>query len=570
MCPIFGRWYGHSQRYIRLYSNMKQVKVPVKQGVVVGQQHQLPRGLQYESFLGVPYAQPPVGDLRFRSPVPLECFTEHELDCSKERDVSHQRDPITQQVVGSENCLFLNIYSPKVNSKNPLPVMVWIHGGGFCFGNGNCDYHFPAQLMQEEVIVVTLNYRLGALGFLSLPGAGIYGNAGLKDQRLALQWVQDNIANFNGDPQNVTLFGESAGASAIHLHIYAAHAKILFHKAIMQSGTANMEWVMQQNGAIKSHRLGKLLKGENVKEDSALLEYLQSMNVTPNGILSNTLKVLTADERRREMPFVFKPVLEDAGSPDSFFNSQVLDVLLDKERLQGMPVIMGYNSAEGLAMIVNAKRKLDLFEKDLTRLVPRNLVEKSEAPEAKEAANDIRQFYFNGQPLSLERLDNLVDLFSDYHFIIDMQLAAEIHANCQRTSPLYFYRFDYLGGRNMFKKLFQAEKLRGTAHAEELFYLFQMAEDQTLQSNEDKQLSESLCRMWANFARHGKPLDSWKPVTRPQKNEKGESEPFHLDYMLIDRECRMRRNPDAERMDFWRSMYKRYKADCYEALKAKL
>ncbi|XP_034478905.1 acetylcholinesterase-like isoform X2 [Drosophila innubila] len=569
MWPSFGRWYGHSQRFIRLYSNM-QVKVPVKQGVVVGQLNQLPSGLQYESFLGVPYAQPPVGELRFRSPVPLERFSDHELDCSKERDVAHQRDPITQQVVGSENCLFLNIYAPKVKNKNPLPVMVWIHGGGFCFGNGNSDYHFPAQLMQEEVIVVTLNYRLGALGFLSLPGAGIYGNAGLKDQRLALQWIQDNIVNFNGDPQNVTLFGESAGASSIHLHIYAAHANELFHKAIMQSGTANMEWVMQQKGAHKARRLGELLKGQNMEQDSAVLEFLQSRNVTPNGILANTLKVLTPDERRREMPFVFKPVVENADSPDSFVSSQILDLLLDKQRLQGMPVIMGYNSAEGLAMIVNARRKLDLYEKDLARLVPRNLIEKSQAPEAQEAANNMRQFYFNGQPLSLESLDNLVDLFTDYHFIIDMQLAAEIHVNCQITSPLYFYRFDYLGGRNMFKKLFQAENLRGTAHAEELFYLFQMAGEETPQNKEDTQLSKSICRMWANFAKYGKPSDSWMPVTRPKSNNKGESEPFHLDYMLIDRECRMQRNPDAERMDFWRSMYKRYKADCYEALRAKL
>lgn len=133
------------------------MKVPVKQGVVVGQQHKLPSGLQYESFLGVPYAQPPLGELRFRvstilhchslanwllhsqSPVPLERFEKHELDCSKEGEVSHQRDPFTLDVVGSENCLFLNVYVPKGKSNKPLPVMVWIHGGGFWFGNGNSD-----------------------------------------------------------------------------------------------------------------------------------------------------------------------------------------------------------------------------------------------------------------------------------------------------------------------------------------------------------------------------------------------------------------------------------------------
>ncbi|KAH8299625.1 hypothetical protein KR044_003621, partial [Drosophila immigrans] len=544
-----------------------QVKVTVKQGVVVGEQHQLPSGLQYERFLGVPYAQPPLGELRYRSPVPLERFAEHELDCSQERDVSHQRDPFTQEVVGSENCLFLNVYAPKSNSKSktPLPVMVWIHGGGFWFGNGNKDYTFPAQLMQEEVIVVTINYRLGALGFLSLPEAGIHGNAGLKDQRLALQWIQQNIASFNGDPQNVTLFGESAGAAAVHLHTYAAHANKLFHKAIMQSGTGNMEWVFQKHGSYKARRLAELLQGKNIELDSDLLRFLQSEQVTPNGILSRTMNVLTPDERRRELPLVFKPVLEEQSSPDSFITTSILDLMHDKERLQGMPTIMGYNSAEGIAMLLNARRKLELFDEDMARLVPRNLVEKPEAPEALEVAKEMRQFYFNGQALTKERLENLMDLLSDYHFNIDLQHAAEIHANCQSTAPLYFYRFDYLGKRNMYKVMFQAQKLRGASHADELFYLFQMDNDEIPTNQDDAQLSQQLCRMWASFARHGKPLDSWTPVARPKANEQ-----FQLDYLLIDRESKMQRNPDAERIQFWHSMYKKYRSDCYEALRAKL
>nr|XP_062131801.1 esterase B1 [Drosophila sulfurigaster albostrigata] len=562
----FGQLRGRSHKFIRLYSNMK-VKVPVKQGVVVGEQHQLPNGRQYERFLGVPYAQPPLGELRYRSPVPLERFTEPELDCSKERDVSHQRDPFSQEVIGSENCLFLNVYAPKSSSqsKTPLPVMVWIHGGGFWFGSGNSDYTFPAQLMQEEIIVVKLNYRLGALGFLSLPGAGIHGNAGLKDQRLALQWIQQNIANFNGDPQNVTLFGESAGAASVHLHTYAAHANQLFHKAIMQSGTGNMEWVFQKQSEYKARRLAELLQGKNIEGDQQLLKFLQSEQVTPNGILSRTLNVLTPDERRRELPLAFKPVVEDESSPDSFITSNILDLMHQKERLQGMPTMMGYNSAEGIAMLVNARRKLELYNEDLARVVPRNLVEKPEAPEALEAANDMRQFYFNGQALTKERLNNLVDVFTDYHFNIDLQHAAEIHASCQSTAPLYFYRFDYVGQRNMYKVMFQAQKLNGASHADELFYLFQMANDETPSSQEDSQFSEQLCRLWANFARHGKPLESWTPVSKPKTNE-----PFQLDCLLIDRECTMQRNPDADRMEFWRSMYKKYKSDCYEALRAKL
>ncbi|XP_017002254.2 esterase B1 [Drosophila takahashii] len=550
--------------FTRFHSSMK-VKVPVKQGVVVGNQKKLANGLEYNSFLGVPYAEPPLGELRFRSPRPLERFQEEELDCSKEGNMSHQRDPFTLQVAGSENCLFLNVYAPKVkNPGHPLPVMVWIHGGGFFFGNGNSDFHFPGKLMEQEVIVVTLNYRLGALGFLSLPEEGIHGNMGLKDQRLALQWVQENIASFNGDPSNVTLFGESAGGASVHLHTYARHANRLFHKAIMQSGTGNMEWVYQSEAATKTRRLAELLGGGDFGGDTkALLAFLQK--APPTGILANTLKVLTPDERRRCLPFAFKPVVEDSSSPDSFLDQNILELMHKKNSLRGMPVIMGYNSAEGLAMVVKAKQKIEAYEDDLARMVPRNLVLDPQAAEAQEAASDIRAFYFNGQALTMENLDNLVDLFSDYHFSMDLQLAAEIHASCQTQSPLYFYRLDYVGGRNMYKKIFQNEDLRGVAHADDICYVFQMAGDETEMRQDDLLVTEQICKMWANFARNGKPSDSWRPVQKPQ-----DGKPFQLDCLLIDRELKMCANPDGERMDFWRSMYRRYRNKCYEALRAKL
>ncbi|XP_017149738.1 esterase B1 [Drosophila miranda] len=555
---------GGKSILVRLYSSMK-VKIPVKQGIVVGQQQKLPSGLEYNSFLGVPYAEPPVGNLRFRSPVPQERFEEHELDCSRERDVSHQRDPFTTEVAGSENCLFLNVYAPKgKRSSSPLPVMVWIHGGGFFFGNGNSDFHFPAKLMEQDVIVVTLNYRLGALGFLSLPEEGIHGNMGLKDQRMALQWLQENIASFNGDPNNVTLFGESAGGASVHLHTYSRHANKLFHKAIMQSGTGNMEWAFQPNAVFKTRRLAELLGGGDFGSNTkALLEFLQSEKVKPIGILANTMKVLTADERRRHLPFVFKPVVEEASSPDSFIDQNILDLMHKKDHVGKMPMIMGYNSAEGLAMIVRAKTKLEDYEQDLARTVPRNLVPDPQAPEAQEAAADIRNFYFDGQALTKKHLNSMVDLFSDYHFSMDLQITAEIHANCQTQSPLYFYRLDYVGGRNLYKTIFQNENLRGVAHADDICYLFQMAGDDSPMQKEDALVSERICQMWANFARHGKPSDSWKPV---QKALPGQ--PMQLDCLLIDRECKMQKNPDADRMDFWRSMYKRYSPQC--SVRAKL
>ena len=133
------------------------------------------------------------------------------------------------------------MYSPEIKPASPLPVMVFIHGGGFKTGSGNDDEYGPDFLVSHGVILVTLNYRLEALGFLCLDTEDVPGNAGLKDQAAALRWVQNNIKNFGGDPNNVTLFGESAGSSSTSLHVISPMSKGLFKRAILPHSHRNNE-----------------------------------------------------------------------------------------------------------------------------------------------------------------------------------------------------------------------------------------------------------------------------------------------------------------------------------------
>jgi len=200
-------------------------------------------------FLGIPYAAPPVGDLRWRPPVhhapwfaPLEAA----------QFANHCPQPPSPFGIASvtEDCLFLNVFTPNSNDFfHPRPVMVWIHGGALVFGESN-DYD-PTALVQDGVIVVTINYRLGALGFLAHPAfAGektdpdrdgdvdpnSAGDYGLMDQQLALRWVRDNILFFGGDPLNVTIFGESAGGLSVFSQLASPRSEGLFHKAIIESG----------------------------------------------------------------------------------------------------------------------------------------------------------------------------------------------------------------------------------------------------------------------------------------------------------------------------------------------
>lgn len=192
------------------------------------------------AFKGVPYAEPPVGELRWHAPVPHKAWDGvRDAHLPGNRCLSAlEKDPVPG-APRNEDCLILNIWTTSKKTSDKQPVMVWLHGGGFQFGSGSDPTIDGTKLAEKGVVLVTLNYRLGVLGFMAHPeldAEGASGNYGLQDQIAALRWVKDNIASFGGDPDNVTLFGESAGAMSVGILMMSPPAKGLFHKAIGQSG----------------------------------------------------------------------------------------------------------------------------------------------------------------------------------------------------------------------------------------------------------------------------------------------------------------------------------------------
>jgi para-nitrobenzyl esterase len=202
----------------------------------------------YQGFFGIPFAAAPVGALRFAPPEAPEPW-DGVRDASAFGAVCPQASAFGWVDVQDtdEDCLVANVWAPE--GATDAPVMVWIHGGGFMFGAGHLPTYWGHELARKGVVVVTFNYRVGPLGFLAHPEIGA-GNWGLMDQQAALRWVQDNISGFGGDPDNVTLFGESAGAVSVCTNLVMTGAEGLFHRAIMESGVCGISDTSAQANAL--------------------------------------------------------------------------------------------------------------------------------------------------------------------------------------------------------------------------------------------------------------------------------------------------------------------------------
>ncbi|XP_059614088.1 acetylcholinesterase isoform X2 [Phlebotomus argentipes] len=536
---------------------MSTVEVSVKQGKIRGLQGNLRNGAPFYAFKGIPYAKPPIGELRFRPPVALERFPDEVLDCTKEGDASVHKDSYTAKMVGSENCLFLNVYTTSLGEgqkTEKLPVMVWIHGGAFMMDSGSENLYCPEYLIQEGVIVVTLNYRLGPLGFLFYPQKGIKGNAGLKDQLLALKWVQENIEKFGGDAQNVTLFGESAGGASTHLHLLCEQSQPFFQRAICQSGTSLMEWVMQEEPEQKAVRLAKIVGCKSNAEEEI---YESLMSASALDLTLGAVKTLTEDEKRRGLPIPFKPVVE--LEEDGLLIDTPLNILASLESIE-KPLILGHTSKEGIIMLLDAVRKINVYEEDFSRIIPKSLNVLPGSQTCERVAEEMRKFYFHGEKISTKTIPQFTDLLSDYNFVIGNHVTAEIHARKQNRSPLFFYRFSYDGELNLPKRLFGLGQNPGACHGDDMFYLFKMKmmDIDVDEESEAFKLRATMCRLWTNFAKYGDPTPpqdttlpfKWTPVAPAQ------GAVFELNALEIDREIKMIVDPEKERMDFWRRQYK--------------
>nr|CAD7261173.1 unnamed protein product [Timema shepardi] len=475
----------------------QELTVTVSQGTLRGQSVTSSYGLTYNSYLGIPYAQPPVGDLRFKAPQDPVAWegtrdaTKFGSSCvqgvQQETVVGQSRGKTTtfgsrwvqDSTAGSEDCLYLNVYTPQNTSlTDRLPVMVSIHGGAFQIGSGSQD------------------------GFLSLEGTDVSGNAGLKDQVAALRWIKNNIASFGGDPNS------------------------LFHHAISESGAALNPGAFHKNTQPYAFNLGAKL-GLNTTDAQELATFLRNTSTNDLESVHLTYK-----------PFV--PATEYPISGEETFLPSDPYTLVTSGNFNKVPYITGSNLLEGRFFAgtdeaMNQSSYWEPINNDFERLVPLELGLTKGSQQSQEVANKIKQFYFDNETLSFSSRDQYIDLITDEMFVCGIHLTVKAHSASYDNIYNYQFTFD-----------------RPT-HGGEIQYIYYSGSVFT-PGDVAYNVHNWLINLWASFAKTGVPSPgdgsvTWSPASSS-----------NLYYLRINDTLTLQTDLEKNRMAFWEDIYKTYLA----------
>ena len=438
---------------------------------------------KFASFQEIRYALPPTGNYRFQSPQKYfpEKGTSYDVG-SKSKvvcpQISNQESDGSPIIEGEEDCLFLNVYVPKIAMDNineiQLPVMIFIHGGSLIVGSGNYDSYGPLFFMEkEEVILVTINYRLGPLGFIFMNSTAP-GNAGLKDQVMALHWVQDNIAQFGGDPDRVTIFGQSSGSFSASVHMLSPLSTNLFQRAIMQSESAlgfssqpGSEILTPNQGLYCSNMLSEKVNcggGENI---NSILLCLQGKSMEEIIEHENVLNLNTST--------CWMAVQDDLYTDEPFLVDDP-EYLLSNGQINKADVIYGTTAEDGMIFWLDNIDNPELwedFKNNFDIQGPMKIFGINSPSEITDLdvqnAHKVIDFYVGG----VENIDEghrqgLFDLMTDSYFLYGTYRTINYLVTHGITVFQYILTYQ---GRYSFTNAFDLPTI-GVCHADDLLYLF--------------------------------------------------------------------------------------------------
>ncbi|XP_049875083.1 esterase FE4-like [Pectinophora gossypiella] len=503
---------------------------------------------RYYSYYGIPYA---LVKKRFQAAVPVTKWqgvfeaTKRGIECMQ-REWFNILPTHGTNVIGQEDCLILNVYTPfKANElTEPLPVMVFIHGGGFREGSSMPNLYGPEYLINKDVILVTINYRVEVLGFLCLGIEDAPGNAGLKDQAEALKWVKKNIRAFGGDPDNVTIFGESAGSASVMYHLLSPMSKGLFKRGIMESGSPIAFWSLQFEPLKIASQLAKEM-GFETKDPQELYEIFISKSAEE---LLKT-RVPRPKSTLVQAENIFVPCIEKTIPNVEPFITEAPYNIISEGRYSNVPLIIGYNSVEGY-YFAGKENDTTVANMNFYASLPRDLEFPSE-DEAIKTAKILKQLYMGDQKISKATLvDYEGESGISYPVIATIDLLLKTS-----DEPIYSYKFSISGLLNLQKFRSGFPLSPGAAHVDDLFYIFKPKLTTPIGVFENDAI-EKMTTMWTNFAKYGNPtpeLTSLLPL-KWRSTDKEDPRVF-----IIDRFFSTEPLWNSEKFAFWNETYSKYR-----------
>uniref|UniRef100_A0A0N5CFC7 Carboxylic ester hydrolase n=1 Tax=Strongyloides papillosus TaxID=174720 RepID=A0A0N5CFC7_STREA len=513
---------GNSLDHLFKGKEVEGRRIETKYGPVIGKRIINDKDKEVDAFLGIPFAKPPIGELRFQKPVPPDSWTEPRR-CFKFASRSIQKDMFFWQKYSlmdtSEDCLYLNVFAP-VNGPSSdfpkgYPVMVFIHGGGFVcdssvkYGDIGISKHLVSD---KGVIVVTIQYRLGYLGFFSTGDDVCPGNNGLWDMTLALKWIQNNIPNFGGDKDNVTIFGQSAGGCAVELLALSPHSQHLFHKIIPMGGNSQCNWSLNKKVVEICYNFATK-HGIFTRDSKDLLNELRNL---PANKFGTSLQLSTSD-----ISAIAKPTTEIGPRIDGDFLPESLEKLQKKSIPK--PKIIGLCEAEGLIFQLFMKtHHVGKLEDIIATIIP-----ETDFPNFKELRSKALKLYMS------EDFDNkskglfnrqVGKFFSDLFVGIGTKLS--ILRCIESGVEPYVYIFEHFNPKQ-FGILSLKIPYKAATHCWDISYVVKVGIVVNWEfTKEDLIIVDYMTTFWANFAKYGNPNGinesnvpvQWEPATKDNPN----------------------------------------------------
>uniref|UniRef100_A0A6I8P6K3 Carboxylesterase 4A n=1 Tax=Ornithorhynchus anatinus TaxID=9258 RepID=A0A6I8P6K3_ORNAN len=523
-------------------SDTGQVTPPVvvtQYGVLQGKTNCI-RGIPVNVYLGVPFAKPPLGSLRFAPPQPPEPWegvrqaTTYPNSCLQESwgqiasmIFTNRRNYVWLKF--GEDCLYLNVYSPAhANRRSKLPVMVWFPGGAFLVGAAS-TYDGAWLSAFEDVVVVIIQYRLGVFGFLSTGDVHARGNWGLLDQVAALQWIQENIEGFGGDPGCVTAFGQSAGGISISALMLSPLSRGLFHRAISQSGTALIKPFITYRPLELAKKIAKVAGCDN----SSSSDLVQCLREKPERQLvkaSRKMKFfrIDVDPDPNKIIWFVSPVVDGVVFPVS------PEELLARGDFLRIPYLLGVNNQD-FGWLLPHVMKYHIPLLGLKRDKIYYLIWKSSQllNITEEQVPVIMKEYLGNIQNKIVLRNLILDLATDGSFVVTSVETARYHRDA--GLPVYFYQFQHHASSGILVKPCYVK----ADHGDEIGFIF----GRPFSQGDEICLSVTMMKYWVNFARTGNPnggnLTSWPPYDQEEK------------YLAIDLNQKVAAKLREKQVEFW-------------------